>query len=154
MSRTRVVTGVLAWSAALVAATTVGITAVNAIGSGIVGAGQRPLTQSEVDARLAASTPTTKPTTATTSSGPSTSTGPSATSETRAIPSQGGTVIARCVPGGVEIVSTTPAQGYQASSDHEVDDHPKVEFTAGDIKVEVRLRCVSGVVQPEIKVNG
>jgi hypothetical protein len=151
MSRTRVVTVVLAWSAALVAATTVGITAVNAIGSGIVGAGQRPLSQSEVDARLAASTPTTRPTT-TTSPSPASSS-PPANSDTRAIPSQGGTVIARCVPGGVEIVSTTPAQGYQASSDHEVEDHPKVEFTAGPTKVEVRLRCVDGVVQPEIKTG-
>ncbi|HWO65713.1 MAG TPA: hypothetical protein VNO31_37340, partial [Umezawaea sp.] len=52
--RTRALTVALAWAAALGAATVVGMTAVNAIGSGIVGAGQEPLSQSEVDARLSA----------------------------------------------------------------------------------------------------
>jgi len=144
----RTLTGVLAWVVALVAATAVGITAVNAIGIGIVGAGQRPLSQSEVDARLAATPPTTRASTPT-----STPTSTSAPPESRVVSSQGGTVIARCVPGGVEIVSTTAAQGYRVDGDHEIDDHPSVEFTAGKVKVEVKLRCVDGVPTPEIKVD-
>jgi hypothetical protein len=45
------------------AATVIGMTAVNAIGSGIVGAGRRPLSQSEVDVLLVESTipPTLRP---------------------------------------------------------------------------------------------
>jgi hypothetical protein len=141
---------VIAWLAVLAAATLIGITAVNAIGSGIVGAGQAPLSPSEVDARLSATPsvpPASNPTTTTT---PTTSQPPPAAAH--AFPSQGGTVIARCVPGGVEIVSVTPAQGYQdSSSSHEIDDHPSVKFTAGRTEVEIRLRCVGDTPQPEIR---
>jgi hypothetical protein len=147
-----VAAGVAAWLAAVAAATVIGITAVNAIGSGIVGAGETPLSPSEVDARLSAtpSVPTTPTTTTTAAPPPATST----TSTAHAFPSQGGTVIARCAPDGVEVLSATPAQGYQvSSSSHEIDDHPSVRFTSGRTEVEVRLRCVGDTPQPEIRVK-
>ncbi|WNV88427.1 hypothetical protein [Umezawaea sp. Da 62-37] len=154
--RTRAVTAVLAWSGALVAATLVGTTAVDAIGSGIVGAGRQPLSQSEVDARLSATGPTTTtvPPSTTTPPPVTTTTLPttSATATAEVVSSRGGTVIARCSGTGVEIVSTTPGQGYQSSTESEAD-HPRVRFSAGRTRVEVRLRCVDGRIQPEIR-NG
>jgi hypothetical protein len=64
-------------------------------------------------------------------------------------------VISRCTTNGlVEILSATAAQGYQVEQeDHELDDHPKVEFTSGRQKVEVRLRCVNGMPNPEVKYD-
>lgn len=143
----------LAWVAALGAATVVGMTAVNAIGSGIVGAGQEPLSQSEVDARLSAFPATTR----TSDPPPTPSSTPAPTTTTPAVEptvvnSRGGSVIARCDGDQVRIVSTTPAQGFQsrAESGH---DHPSIRFTSGRARVEVRLRCVDGVPRPEIR-NG
>ncbi len=61
-------------------------------------------------------------------------------------------MIARCSGTEVQIVSTNPGQGYQASTESEAD-HPRIRFTTGRARVEVRLRCVDGRIQPEIK-NG
>lgn len=163
----RAATGVLLWLIAAAAATTVGLVAVGAIGTDIFGANaQEPLSQSEVDRRLAMPPPSSLP--SPTSSPPPTTSSPPDTQppgKTTAVHSAGGTVLARCVPGGVEVVSSTPAQGYRV--DHEeqgIDDHPHVRFRAGDDdegegeggdegEVEVRLRCVGGVIQPEIRTK-
>jgi hypothetical protein len=147
--RTRALTVVLAWAAALVAATVVGVTAVNAIGSGIVGAGQRPLSQSEVDARLAALP--SAPSAPTTPSPTSSSTPPpEPVVEPTVVTSPGGSVIARCAGNLVEVVSAMPAQGFQARTEPG-EDHPSIRFTSGRTRVEIRLRCVDGVPRPEIK---
>jgi hypothetical protein len=155
-----VAAGAAAWLAVVAAATVIGITAVNAIGSGIIGAGGAPLSPSEVDARLSATTSVPPPPTTGTTTGTPTAAPPPATSTTppaaqaQAFPSQGGTVIARCAPGGVEVLSATPAQGYQvASVSHEIDDHPSVKFTSGRTEVEVRLRCVGGSPVPEVRTK-
>lgn len=152
--------GVLALLAAAAAATVVATTAVNTISSGIVGAGGRPLSQSEVAARLAAGTPTTPPTTPSTpsttvpSTTPSTPPADAGTGPSTSVVSPGGTVIARCVPGGVAVRSAVPAQGYRLdSTSTEVDDHPSVRFRAGRAEVEVRLRCADGTPQPEIRTK-
>jgi hypothetical protein len=148
----RVTTGVLLWLAAAVAATAVGMTAVAAIGTDIFGGGDDPLSEAEVQAMLATRTrPPAEPTTAP----PTTTSSEPAPTE---IPTTGGTVLARCVPGGVEVVSAIPAQGYQADTedgdegdDDGVDDHPSVKFSAGDLEIEVRLRCVNNLVTPKIR---
>jgi hypothetical protein len=142
----RVATGVVLWLVAAAAATTVGLFAVGAIGTDIFGANAgEPLSQSEVDSRLSDS-PTT-----TTTTPPTTST-PPVKAKTTTVHSTGGTVWARCVPGGVQVVGYTPAQGYQTDSENEgIDDHPHVRFRSGEAEVEVRLRCVGGTIQPEIR---
>lgn len=166
----RAATGVLLWLVAAAAATTVGLVAVGAIGTDIFGANtQQPLSQSEVDRRLATPPPgtTTRPPTTTPSATPPPDTRP--TGKTTAVPSAGGTVLARCVAGGVQVLGATPAQGYQV--DHEeddVDDHPHVRFRSSesegdddnsgkgggdDDEVEVRLRCVGGVLRSEIRTD-
>ncbi len=147
----RVTTGVLLWLVAAAAATAVGMTAVAAIGTDIFGAGNDPLTEAEVEAMLA--TQTQPPTTSSTSSTSSTTPPPTSQApEPTSIPSLGGTVLARCVPGGVQVVTAIPAQGYQVDSDDDdVDDHPSVKFTSGDLEIEVRLRCENNTVVPEIR---
>lgn len=153
----RVTTGVLLWLVAAVAATAVGMTAVAAIGTDIFGGGQDPLTQSEVEALLASSTvtapPTTSTTTPTTTPTPTTSS-PPPTPEGQPVASEGGTVTAACVPGGVQVLSTVPAQGYQVDQDDdEIDDHPSVKFQSGEREVEIRLRCVDGQVTSEVRYD-
>jgi hypothetical protein len=151
----RVTTGVVLWLVAAAAATTVGLFAVGAIGTDIFGASTgQPLSQSEVDAKLATTTRTTTPSPASSSAPPpaptTTSTPRPEVGRTQSFRSAGGTVFARCAPGGVEVVSATPAQGFGVDSedeDDDVDDHPHVRFSSGEREVEVRLRCVGGTVQ-------
>jgi hypothetical protein len=152
VKRGRITTGVLLWLVAAAAATAVGMTAVSAIGTDIFGAGGTPLSESEVDDQLASRTtpPPTTTTTTTTTPPPSSTTPPAGKEKT--VSTQGGTVIARCVPGGVDVLQAVPAQGFRVDSDDDdVDDHPSVKFQAGDREIEVRFRCVNGVPQPEIE---
>lgn len=147
----RLTTGFVLWVVAAAAATAVGLAAVAAIGTDIFGAGQAPLSQSEVDQLLAS-----QPRPPTTSSPPSsaatsmpTSTPQPPTVET---PTAGGTVVSRCTAAGlVEVVSATPAQGFQLDHENGVEDHPSVKFVNGHRRVEVRLRCVNGTPVPEIR---
>jgi hypothetical protein len=130
---------VLLWLVAAAAATAVGMTAVGAIGTDIFGAGNDPLSEAEVEAMLATET---QPPTTPSSEPPPTSQAPAPTE----IPTAGGTVLARCAAGRVEIVSANPAQGYQADT-----DDGEVTFSAGEVEIEVRLRCVNDVVTHEIR---
>ena len=135
------------WLVAAAAATAVGLFAVGAIGTDIFGGTtQQPLSQSEVDRRLAETTPP-----AATTTSPTTTSIPAA-GRTYSIHSAGGTVWARCAPGGVEVVGTTPAQGFQTEPDDDgIDDHPKITFVAGEREIEIRLRCASGTVTHEVE---
>ena len=136
-ARTRLVAGVAAWAAALGAALVVGLTAVGAIGAGLLGPGQQPLTPAEVDARLASAepaapvdTPAAVPPTA-----------PVATPEV--IATDGGTVLARCTGGVPEVVSATPAQGFRVQTEDD-DGGPRIRFRSGGTRFEVNLRCADG----------
>jgi hypothetical protein len=137
-ARTRLVAGVAAWAAALGAALVVGLTAVGAIGAGLLGPGQQPLTPAEVDARLASAEPAQPvdpPAAAPTAVDPATA--------PEVIATAGGTVLARCPDGVPEVVSATPAQGFRVQTEAE-DTGPRVRFRAGDTRYEVNLRCVDG----------
>ncbi len=160
--------GMVLWLAAAAAATAAGLFAVGAIGTDIFGASaQEPLSQSEVDEQLAesgrqseppgssasaapTSAPTTSPTsTRTTQPSPTTRTTDPAVppAKSSVVHSAGGTVLARCAPGGVEVLGATPAQGFQVESDDDgIDDHPKITFVTGEREIEVRLRCTGGKV--------
>jgi hypothetical protein len=148
---------VVVWVVAAAAATAVGLAAVAAIGTDIFGAGQDPLSQSQVDELLASQTttqappPTTQPSTepSTTSS----SVPPRA--EEKSVVTEGGTVIARCTTSGlVEVLSAVPAQGYAVDGeDDDLDDHPSVKFQSGEREIEVRFRCRDAVPVPEIRLD-
>jgi hypothetical protein len=146
---------VLAWLAAVVAATLVGVLAVGAIGSGILPEGQQPLSQAEVSRKLSApptSEPTspTQPPTGRPSSTPRPTAGPSspAAGPTEALHGSGGVIYARCNPGvenGVEITSATPDQGYHFDQEEPEDGGRRVRFESGDgSRIEVQVNCVGG----------
>ena len=136
-ARTRLVAGVAAWAAALGAALVVGLTAVGAIGAGLLGPGQQPLTPAEVDARLASAEPA-APVDTPAAVPPA---DPVATPEV--IATDGGTVLARCTGGVPEVVSATPAQGFRVQTEDD-DGGPRVRFRSGGTRFEVNLRCADG----------
>ena len=116
------------------------------------GGGNDPLSASEVDEQLSG-----QPGTRTPSPPPQTSTPTSAAPAAGrrvSTPTAGGTVISRCEAGGVRVLQAVPAQGYSVDpEDDEVDDHPSVKFQQGDREIEVRLRCVNGLPEAEIKTD-
>ena len=141
----RLTTGFVLWLVAAAAATAVGLAAVAAIGTDIFGAGQDPLSQSEVDELLTSRSASPSPTTSSSS--------PPPPGEKTTV-TEGGTVIARCEGALVRVVSASPAQGYQVDpDDDEVEDHPSVKFQSGEREIEVRLRCVNGVPNAEIRYD-
>jgi hypothetical protein len=135
----RTVTGALAWLGAVVIATVVGLMAVNAIGAGLVGPGQRVLDPTEVDARLAAAGPPPSAAPA-----PTSSAAPAA--QPKVVTSAGGIVVARCVDDRIDIVSATPAQGWGVHDEAE-EDRGRVRFETGDARVELRFSCLDGEPQ-------
>jgi hypothetical protein len=146
----RLTTGFVLWIVAAGIATAVGIAAVAAIGTDIFGAGQDPLSQSEVDDLLASRTRQPSSSASTTSGTSSTPPPPA----DRSTVTEGGNVVSRCTPDGlVEIVGVAPAQGYQADPEDDLEDHPSVKFRSGEREVEVRLRCVNGTPDAEIRID-
>ena len=153
--RTRLVAGVAAWAAALGAALAVGLTAVGAIGAGLLGAEQQPLTPAEVDARLASAEPV--------APAPQTA-APEAVVPEAVVPegvvpevvapeviaTAGGTVLARCTADVPEVVSATPAQGFRVQTEDD-DGGPRVRFRDGGTRIEVNLRCAGGRPVAEIE---
>lgn len=142
-SGVRTLGGLLAWLIAAVAATLVGVVAVGAIGDGILPPPAQPLSQAEVERRLAEATappngppPTAEPTPEPTTPGPSRT--PPATEVFR---TPGGTVVVRCDP-GVQVVSATPLQGFRVKDIEPEDGGKRVRFEAGDRDVRVMLSCV------------
>ncbi|MFC4947435.1 hypothetical protein [Pseudonocardia sp. GCM10023141] len=150
--RRRAATAALAWLAAVVVATAIGLLAVSAIGVGIIGPGQRPLDAAEVDRLLAA--PITQPTPAPalpTAVSPPTPAPPVAPPDV--LPSRGGTVLARCSAGTVEVVSANPAQGFRVH-DEPGEDAGRVRFESGDTRVELRLSCRDGHAVADVRADG
>lgn len=130
------VAGVAAWAAAVGAALVVGLTAVGAIGAGLLGPGQQPLTPAEVDARLASAEPAPPAPETPLTAAPS-------TGSPEVIATAGGTVLARCAGARAEVVSATPAQGFRVQTEDE-DGGPRVRFRAGQTRIEVNLTCADG----------
>jgi hypothetical protein len=148
----RTVSVALAWAAALVVATGVGLTAVGSIGSGIVDAGQPPLSAEQVDAQLAAAraapdpalrpSPTAAPAPAPVPSPVPVPGDPGPTTDV--VASEGGTVVARCGAGPVQIVSVSPAQGFRVHGDGGSDHPGRVRFESERARIEIQLSCVAG----------
>lgn len=143
------------WVVAAAAATAVGLAAVAAIGTDIFGAGQDPLSQSQVDELLASQTTPPPPTTQPSAAPSTTSSSAPPQPEEKSVVTEGGTVIARCTTSGlVEVLSAVPAQGYAVDGeDDDLDDHPSVKFKSGEREVEVRFRCRDGIPVPEIRLD-
>ena len=152
------------WLLATAAATAIGILAVTAIGSGIAGTGTQPLSAEQVERQLSAgpespdvaptspttAAPTRTPSTATASTGSpspgrSPSVGPSIGAE-KVIGSVGGSVVARCVDDRAELLSWSPAQGYQVDDLHRGPATTAgIQFESDDLEVNVLVTCAGGV---------
>ena len=131
------------WLAAAVLAVLVGVVAISVIGDGLTGSAGKPLAESEVARRLAAA-----PEESTTPATPEPS--PSSQRDTETSKTPGGTVVGRCVDGAPEIVSMSPAQGFNV---HERDRGPQSDDSAeGEFRgqsnnhnrVKVHVRCGGG----------
>lgn len=138
---------VAGWFAAAAVATTVGVVAVSAIGTDIVGETARPLTHDEVTRALATAEPaeTASPTT------------PAASASrlpggSKVLGTPGGTVVARCANGLVTLVSWSPGQGYRSDDVHAGSDHEaSLKFESDRREVRVRVDCRGGVPTAHIR---
>ncbi|MEU0153555.1 septum formation initiator [Micromonospora fulviviridis] len=137
------------WLATTVAATLVGLAAIQLVGAGITGTPGGVRDQREVARALASPAPvTTTPAdravggtpTATAASHP-----PAPGGARRSFVTGGGTAVAECGPSGVRLVSWSPAQGYRVKDvDRGPDDHVEVRFVGAEGEHELRLRCRGG----------
>ncbi|MFI2649751.1 septum formation initiator [Micromonospora fulviviridis] len=143
------------WLATTVAATLVGLAAIQLVGAGITGTPGGVRDQREVARALASPAPVT-----TTPADPTVGGTPTATAASRPPPpggarrsfvTGGGTAVAECGPSGVRLVSWSPAQGNRVKDvDRGPDDHVEVRFVGAEGEHELRLRCRGGepVVTP------
>lgn len=162
--RQRAALTVAGWLATAALATAVTLAAVSSIGTGIFASSAGPLDRAEIEQALAtapparSASPRPEPTTGTpTAPGTSTTQGtPEATAAPTGAPevitSPGGNVLARCIGGRVELVSWSPAQGYHVDSvDRDLRREAEIEFEAEDRDVEIKVRCVDGVLQRTVE---
>lgn len=138
-SRGRMWLAAAGWLVAAAAATTVGVVAVGAVGSSVVGTSTKPLSQQQIDRALASSSQAPSP--------PPTSSPPAGPGGiTRALTTQGGTLIARCLAGQATLVSWSPAQGYQAEN---IQAGPTatatLTFETENREIQVRVTCPAGI---------
>ncbi|APU13820.1 MULTISPECIES: hypothetical protein [Actinoalloteichus] len=172
----RTALGIVGWTVAAVVATGVGVAALSAIGAGITESVIRPLSQSEVQGRLAAAAaagnaddpggPGAPPAT---SDGPSESPSPPSEPTSPAedvsppspelIETDGGMVTARCGDADdVLLVTQTPAQGFSVDIEREDDDDEPVgavtvQFESEELDVEVLLSCSGGVLSHRTSID-
>ncbi|MFI6325812.1 hypothetical protein ACIBG8_50430 [Nonomuraea sp. NPDC050556] len=125
---------VLAWLATAVAATAAAVAVLGLLGGSLTGASGRVMTQEEARAALGSA-----PALASGAPAPANGT-------PKAFRTAGGTVIASCHDGLVQVRSASPAQGYAVDDpDTDPDDKVKVEFEADEGEdVELELGCANG----------
>lgn len=143
-ARTRSALAVAGWIAAAAVATTVGVVAVSAIGTDIVGETARPLSHDEVTRALATARPAATPTA---SAG-------SGAGVTKVLGTPGGTIVARCADGVVTLVSWSPAQGFEADDVHaDGRREATLKFESDNREVRVRVDCRVGVPTPHVRTK-
>lgn len=145
-SRPRWLASVGGWILAAAAAIAIGILAVSAIGSGITGTGTQPLTLGQVKQQLGTQAATPNPTTRSSAAQSPNPTGTTTAAARKVIGSMGGSVVARCINGQAELLSWSPAQGYQ------VDDLRRgpgpsagIQFESDSLEINIQVSCAAGV---------
>ncbi|GHJ56288.1 hypothetical protein Nm8I071_55950 [Nonomuraea sp. TT08I-71] len=138
------------WLATTVAATLVGLAAIQLVGAGITGTPGGVRDEREVARALPSPAPVTttpgpEPTAGATPTATAASRPPAVGGGRRAFVTGGGTAVAECGPAGVRLVSWSPAQGYRVKDyDQGPDDHVEVRFVGPEGEHELRLRCRGG----------
>lgn len=149
--RRRVVLAVAGWLVAAVVAVGAGIAAINVLGQGLAGPSARPMTSLEIERALATAQGASPVPATPTGPAASPSASPSPTpSPTGAKPrgqrfsSRGGSGIAYCHGGRVELGWWTAAQGFEVEDvDKGPARHAKLKFEADDAEIEVELSCTA-----------
>lgn len=144
----RLILVVLGWLATTVAATLVGVGAIQLVGEGITGTPGGVRDEQDVARALASPEPTPLASTG----GPTPTTAPASPTSTGSPPGArgsvagpGGSAVAECGPVGVRLVSFAPAQGYRVKeAERGPDDDVKVRFVGPGGEHELRVRCVAG----------
>lgn len=143
--RRRSILAVAGWLATAVVATLIGLAAIRLVGESITGTPGGVLSQREVEQALAEepASPPVSPGPTTGAPGPSGATPSAPAAGRRVFTTAGGTAVAECVPGGVRLVSWSPAQGYRAGDvDRGPDDDVEVKFEGPSGEYELKVRCV------------
>jgi hypothetical protein len=143
------------WLASAAAATAIGTLAVGAIGSGIAGTGTEPLSLDQVEQQLATASSPAPPTSTPTGTAEST---PSPTGDPtghgRVFGTKGGSVVARCIDGKAELISWSPAQGYQTDDVRRgPGSSAGIQFETDDLEINVKITCVNGVPTSHVTTN-
>ncbi|SCL51281.1 septum formation initiator [Micromonospora peucetia] len=149
--RRRSFLAVVGWLATAAVATLIGVAAIEWVGESIAGTPGGVLSQEEVERALASPAPTVpgaggpaSPAESGTGGPPSPgATGTAPAGVRRAFATTGGSAVAECGPGGVRLVSWTPAPGYRVSdAEQGPDDDVEVTFVGPTGEVELKVRCV------------
>ncbi|MFG3685633.1 septum formation initiator [Micromonospora sp. NPDC047740] len=149
----RQILAAVGWLATTVAATLVGMAAIQLVGKGIAGTPGGVRDQQEVERALASPEPAPpRPTRSPTGSPAVGATAPASPTPTgrptgarSSFATPGGTAVAECGPAGARLVTWSPAQGYrEKEAEPGPDDHVKVRFVGPGGEYELRVRCVGG----------
>ncbi|MET7401399.1 hypothetical protein ABZS66_48755 [Dactylosporangium sp. NPDC005572] len=146
----------LAWLVTAALTTAVAIGAVNSLRRGIFGPADAPRSEAEVEAELSPSASAAEPAAPTSEPpAPPSSAAPSGGAP-RALPTDGGTVVAVCDAGGqVRLLSWTPRTGWEA--DHVVAGPApaaSLRFKARSGGGDVRARITCAGDQPTLTLTG
>ncbi|PWR15252.1 septum formation initiator [Micromonospora sicca] len=147
----RPILAAVGWLATTVAATLVGLGAIQLVGEGIAGTPGGVRAQHEIERALASPAPapvvpTADPTgSPTPSAAPTPSRTPARAGARRGFATPGGTAVVECGPAGARLVSWSPAQGYGVKDvDRGPDEHVEVKFVGTEGEHELKVRCVGG----------
>ncbi|MEU4482716.1 septum formation initiator [Micromonospora sp. NPDC023966] len=145
MGRRPLLAAAAGWLATTIAATLVGLAAIQLVGVGITGTPGGVRDERDVARALASPAPVTAtPAESATAATPTAATSrpPAAGGSRRTFVTDGGSAVAECGPAGVRLVSWSPAQGYRVKdADRGPDDHVEVRFVGAEGEHELRVRC-------------
>jgi hypothetical protein len=165
--RTRAVLVVAGWLLAAGGTATTATVALNTLGQGLLGPSNRPLTQEEIQRRLAADRPTGAVPSPGVSSVPVPSAEPSGSTAPAPAPppappatpkvfaTDGGTVRAQCAGAQATLTYWSPNQGFHTD---DVARGPaaaaSVKFESATAEIRVTVTCAGGVPQASITHDG
>jgi hypothetical protein len=151
-----IATSVIAWTLGAAVSVGVGLLALSLIGVGLTNGSGDHLTQPVGRADLPGPTvPSSQPTAGDPSATPSASATTTATAtmgQNRTIDSAGGTVVARCQPGGAYLVYWSPSPGFRAGVDiRGPAAEARLSFESSTREINVRVTCIGLTVHPSIE---
>lgn len=151
-----IATSVIAWTLGAAVSVGVGLLALSLIGVGLTNDSGDHLTQPVGRADLPGPTvPSSQPIAGDPSADPSASpmaTPTAAVGPNRTIDTSGGTVVARCQPGGAYLVYWSPSPGFRAGVDNRGPAaEARLSFESSTREINVRVTCIGLTVHPSVE---